>query len=59
MEEATAEKDPSERSPFLSMDEQILLWKTQLTWQQEICLLVRHLTDTLIQASAQRAQCLA
>lgn len=33
------------------MDEQILLWKTQLAWQLETCLLVRHLVDTLTQAS--------
>ncbi len=51
VEEAAAEKNPGEGSPFLSADEQILLWKAQLTWQQEIRLLVRHLVDTLTQAS--------
>ena len=51
VEEAVSEKNQGERPPFLSMDEQILLWKTQLAWQLETCLLVRHLVDTLTQAS--------
>lgn len=51
IEEAAAEKNQSERPTFLTTDEQILLWKTQLTWQQETRLLVRHLVDTLTQAS--------
>lgn len=51
VEEAAAEKNHSERPPFLSIEKQILLWKTQLTWQQETRLLVRHLVDTLTQAS--------
>jgi hypothetical protein len=50
VEEAAAEKNPGERLSFLSVDEQILLWKTQLAWQQETRLLVRHLVDTLTQA---------
>ncbi len=51
VEEAAAEKNYPERPSFLSVDEQILLWKTQLAWQQETRLLVRHLVDTLTQAS--------
>ncbi len=50
VEEAAAEKNPGERPPFLSVEEQLLLWKTQLDWQQETRLLVRHLVDTLTQA---------
>jgi hypothetical protein len=51
VEEAAAEKNYPERPSFLSVEEQILLWKTQLAWQQEIRLLVKHLVDTLTQAS--------
>lgn len=51
VEEAATEENGGKRSKFLSVDEQILLWKTQLTWQQETRLLLRHLFDTLIQAS--------
>lgn len=51
VEEAATEENSNKRSQFLNVDEQILLWETQLTWQQETRLLVRHLVDTLIQAS--------
>ncbi|MBS0349753.1 MAG: hypothetical protein JSR33_00960 [Proteobacteria bacterium] len=50
VEEAAVEKNPGERPLYLSVEEQRLLWQTQLGWQQEICLLVRHLVDTLTQA---------
>ena len=50
VEEAAAEKNQDGRSPFLSVEEQILLWQTQLAWQQETLLLARHLVDTLTQA---------
>ena len=48
--EEAAEKNHGERSPFLSIEEHILLWQTQLTWQRETCLLVKHLVDILTQA---------
>ncbi len=49
--EEAAEKNHGERSPFLNIEEHILLWQTQLSWQHETCLLVTHLIDILTQAS--------
>jgi len=54
VEEAALEKTGDEHQKFLSVDEQILLWKTQLAWQLETRLLVRHLVDTLTQAGLER-----
>ena len=54
VEEAAMQKNHDEQTQSLSLDEQTLLWETQLTWQLETCLLVRHLADTLTQASLER-----